>query len=498
VISKELEAKILRLHHAEKWPRGTIARHLQIHHTTVERVLREGSAPELEQTHRPSLVDAYVPFIVEQLKQHPALRASRLYQMVRERGYPGKSDHFRKLVARYRPRTVAEAYHRLRTLPGEQAQVDWGDFGQVEIGTAKRRLWAFVMVLSWSRHIFLRFFYGAAMANFLRGHVFAFEAFGGVPRVILYDNLKSAVIARVGTAIHFNDRQLELSAHYRFEPRPVAPARGNEKGRVERAIRYIRDSFFEARRWRDHDDLNHQAATWVAQIAAARKCPDDRTRTVGEAFEEERGKLLPLPGDSFPSDDVVEVHIGKTPYARFDLNDYSVPAEYARRTLVARATLDTVRIFDGAKLVAEHPRCWDRGQQLEDQQHIDALTAIKQKARRHRGMDRLEHAAPSSRRFLELSVEQGRNAGSVTYRLLNVLDAAGAADTEAAIAAALEAGTIHVGAVRQLVDRFRASRGKPLPVTARLINDRHAGYVVQPHALSGYDAISEEDYDALF
>lgn len=215
-------------------------------------------------------------------------------------------------------------------------------------------------------------------------------------------------------------------------------------------------------------------------------------------FEEERTKLLPLPGDHFPCDDVVEAHIGKTPYARFDLNDYSVPAEYARRTLVVRATLDTVRIFDGATPVAEHERSWDRGQQLEEQKHIEALTAIKQKARRHRGLNRLAHAAPSSRRFLELCVEQGRNVGNITARLLNVLDAAGAVDTEAAISAAISAGTIHVGAVRQLVDRLRASRGKPPPIAARITNERHAGYVVQPHALSGYDAITEEEYDVLF
>ena len=115
------------------------------------------------------------------------------------------------------------------------------------IGRAERALWGFVMVLSYSRQIFLRFFFGNAMANFLRGHVGAFDSFAGVPRVLLYDNLKSAVLERVGQAIHFNPTLLELAAHYRFEPRPVAVARGNEKGRVERAIRYIRDSFFAAR-----------------------------------------------------------------------------------------------------------------------------------------------------------------------------------------------------------------------------------------------------------
>ena len=132
--------------------------------------------------------------------------------MVKERGYPGRPDHFRHLIARHRPRPKAEAYLRLRTLPGEQAQIDWGHFGHLEIGRARRPLMAFVMVLSYSRQIFLRFFLDARMENFLRGHVAAFEAWQGVPRVPLYDNLKSAVLERRGDAI-------------RFHPDPAGPRR---------------------------------------------------------------------------------------------------------------------------------------------------------------------------------------------------------------------------------------------------------------------------------
>src|SRR5204863_9116365 len=139
-------------------------------------------------------------------------------------------DHFRTIVARFRPRPAAEAFLRLRTLPGEQAQVDWGHFGYLTIGRARRPLLAFVLVLSWSRQIALRFFLSARMADFLRGHVAAFDLLSGVPKTLLYDNLKSAVIERVGDAIRLNSTLLELSAHYRLEPRPVAPARGNEKG----------------------------------------------------------------------------------------------------------------------------------------------------------------------------------------------------------------------------------------------------------------------------
>ncbi|HEX4516587.1 MAG TPA: DDE-type integrase/transposase/recombinase, partial [Polyangiaceae bacterium] len=162
------------------------------------------------------MADPFVPFIVEQLEKYPTLRASRLFEMVKARGYPGREDHFRRVVGRLRPKKAAEAFQRLRTLPGEQAQVDWAHFGKLQIGRAQRPLWAFVMVLSFSRRLFLRFFPGASMPFFVRGHVEAFADFGGVPRVLLYDNLKSAVLERHGDAIRFNPTLVEMSAHYRF------------------------------------------------------------------------------------------------------------------------------------------------------------------------------------------------------------------------------------------------------------------------------------------
>jgi len=214
--------------------------------------------------------------------------------MIRQRGYMGSIQRLRCVVARLRPATK-EPFLRLVTLPGEQAQVDWAHFGKITVGRAKRVLWGFVMVLSFSRQIFLRFFFGAAMASFVRGHVEAFEAFQGVARVLLYDNLKSAVLERRRDAIRFHPTLLELAAHYRFLPRPVAVARGNQKGRVERAIRYARENFFAARPWNDLDDLNAQARQWCLTTAAERPCPEERTRNVGKVFLEEKSRLLALP-----------------------------------------------------------------------------------------------------------------------------------------------------------------------------------------------------------
>lgn len=172
-----------------------------------------------------------------------------------------------------------------------------GSFGHLTIGQAKRPLMAFVMVLSWSREIFLRFYLNQQTANFLRGHEAAFEYFQGLPKVLLYDNLKSAVLERQGDAIRFNSQLLEFAAHYHYEPRPVAVYRGNEKGRVERSIRYIRNNFFAAREFNDLDDLNAQAEKWCRGQSSDRLWPEDRSLTVREAFEKEQPLLLKLPTD---------------------------------------------------------------------------------------------------------------------------------------------------------------------------------------------------------
>jgi transposase len=493
MIAKETEAEIVRLFHGEKWPIGTIAGQLGVHHTTVQRVLRQTGLEPKAVAPRPSMADPFVPFIIEQLEKYPRLRASRLFVMIKERGYPGGADHFRRVVGRLRPKKAAEAFQRLRTLPGEQAQVDWAHFGKLQVGRAVRSLWAFVMVLSFSRRLFLRFFPGAAMPFFVRGHVEAFAEFGGAARVLLYDNLKSAVIERRGDAIRFHPTLLEMSAHYRFEPRPVAVARGNEKGRVERAIRYVREAFFEARSFADLADLNRQAAEWTATAALQRPWVEDRARTVREAFDDERSALVQLPDEPFPAYERLEVEIGKTPYARFDLNDYSVPHDRTQRTLVVFADLDSLRIADGNDVVATHARCWDRGQQVEDSAHLERLVAQKRRAREHRGFDRLARAARSSQAFLRLVGARGGNIGSSTARLLQLLDAVGAAELEEALVEALERDAVHIGAVRQIVDRRRTARGLPPPVSIPLARGEHAALVVTPHALATYDALKKEE-----
>lgn len=493
-IALDLAAQILRLHSVEKWRVGTIARQLHVHRDVVRRVLAGNSAPVHPSPLRPSRIDPYRPFILATLSKFPTLTAARLQAMVSERGYRGAGSHFRHLIASLRPRPPAEAYLRLRTLPGEQMQCDWGHFGHLQIGRARRPLMAFVMVLSSSRQIFLRFFLNARIDSFLRGHVEAFAAFNGSSRVVLYDNLKSAVLERQGDAIRFNPELLALASHYRFEPRPVAVARGNEKGRVERAIRYVRDSFFAARTFTDLADLNAQARTWAQGTAADRRWPEDSRLSVRQAFQAESASLLALPQQDFALGERVGVSVGKTPYVRFDRNDYSVPHTHVRRTLAVLADEQWVRILDGAAEVARHARCWDSHAQIEDAAHVQRLVERKQAARAHRACDRLSAAAPASATLLERAGARGDNLGSITAALLRLLERWGAAALQAAILDALDRDVPHPNAVRLALERAREAAGQPPPIA--LVLPEHVAKrdaPVRSHDLGSYDRIDHKD-----
>jgi len=497
VISPRLEAEIRRLATIEGWRRGTIARHLGVHHSTVRRALaRAGGESSRAPAQRPSMLDAFVPWIQKVLERYPKLPATQLHEMARRRGYPGGPDHFRHRIAELglRPDQPPEAFFALRTLPGEQAQVDWADFGKRQVEGGHRRLFAFVMVLSYSRMLFVRFFHDARLPSFLAGHVEGFSFLGGVARCLLYDNLKSAVLERVDDAIRFHPRLLELADAYGYEPRPVAPRRGNEKGRVERAIRYLRGSFFPLRSHLELVALNREAERWCRETAAARPWPQDRRRTVEQAWHQERSLLLPLPADPFPCHETVDVVVRRTPYVAFDANRYSVPHERIARTLTVAADLDQVRVFDRQELVASHRRSWDKGQVVEEPAHFEALRRAKRKARVHRGQERLLRAVPGAEALLSALGQRQRHLATAVDRLLRMLDEHGREELTVAVAEALAAGSPHPETVRLVLDRRRRERQLAPPVPVALPDDpRVRNLVVIPHRLADYDPENFDD-----
>jgi transposase len=491
MIPPELCAKIRRLFYAEHWRVGTIASTLGVHHDTVQGAIERDRFVRTGSQIRPSMLDPYKAFITATLEQYPRLRATRLYWMLRDRGFAGSVLQVQRFVRTVRPAARAEAYLRLDTFRGEQAQVDWGNFGPIQIGRARRSLSCFVLVLSWSRAVYARFALDQTLESFLRGHVEAFSAMGGVARTLLYDNLKSVVLERVGDHIRFHPRVLELAGHYHFAPQPCAVARGNEKGRVERMIQFLRSSFFAARPFTSLDDLNAQLARWIEDVAHTRPVPGDPAgRRVRDALDEERAHLLPLPAHPFACELVRAVVSGKTPYIRFDGNDYSIPHSLVRRPLTLVATDRRVRLVDGTTEVAHHVRSYDHGQCVEDSAHVAALAREKRRAHEVRGRDRLRQSCPRADLFLAALAGRGEPLAPQTLALLRLLDQYGAAALERALADALTRGAINAASVAHLLDQQTRARHAPPPLPVVLPDDpRVRDLRVPPHRLSRYDAL---------
>jgi transposase len=435
---------------------------------------------------RASVVDPYIGFIRQTLEQHPQLCATRVYQMVHDRGYSGSVVQLRRAVARLRPQK-REPFLQLQTFPGEQGQVDWAHFGHVMVGRAKRALSCFVMTLSYSRALYLEFFFDQTMENFLRGHVHAFEFWSGQPRVLLYDNLKSAVLERRGNQILFHPRLLELCGHYHFAPRPCQVRSGNQKGRVERAIRYVRDSFWACRTFTTLAECNRQALQWRDQVAHQRRWPGGDHLTVAEAFAQEQLRLLSPALHPFPTDRVETVRSHKTIYVRFDLNDYSIPPEAVGKQLTLVASDTIVRILDGSVELARHTRTWDRHRFVLDPAHQDAVLRTKRKAFHSTPGGRLEQMAPESRALLDLAFAQGESAGAQTSQLLKLLEQYGAAALRRAIAEALERGTPRASSVAFLLSRRPRSNQPTLDLSR---HPQAQSVDVRPHDLGTYDELA--------
>lgn len=489
MISKELVAKIRRLYYAEHWKIGTIASELGVHPDTVKRAIEA----ERFGTRSPKqlVTDPYLEFIQQTLKAHPRLRATRVLQMIRARGYEGGISQLRRVVSQLRP-AAREAFVRLTVFPAEQAQADWASFGEITIGKARRRLSCFVLTLSYSRAMWLEFFLDQSLENFMLGHVNAFNNWGGVCRTILYDNLKSAVLDRHGDQVRLHPRLLDLCGHYHFAARPCNVGRGNEKGRVERTISYVRHSFFAARQFTTLEDFNRQALEWRNTVAHPRRWPGGDSRTVSDAFEEEKVLLIPLPANRFETDLIKTVRSDKTMYVRFDQNDYSIPPELVGRPLTLAASQSQVRILNGATEIARHRRSYDRHQQINDPAHMAAVVEQKRKALGATAVARLVHAVPHIEQFLSATFQRGESVARQSAHLIQLLDDYGARELATAVAEALERNTPRAASVAFILARRHRSANRTLLPVDLSRHPELADLSVPTHQLEVYDELSDD------
>lgn len=304
---------------------------------TIRKVLAEPLVPVTQPRRpKPRKLDPFIPHLRKRIEDG-VLNARKLYGEIQKQGYQGRETQVRDFVQPYREARRAQATVRYETEPGEQAQVDWGHFGLIEHNGRQRKLYAFVMTLGWSRAMYIEFTVSADAAWWLRCHIHAFEYFGGVPKVVLHDNLKTAVLSRDGDGtVHFNERYLDFAGYYGFSPKACRPYRAQTKGKVESGVRYVRINFWPGLRYRDLADLNRQARAWLDRTANVRI-----HGTTGEvpftrlALE----PLLSTLGKPVYDTSLVSFRRAtKDCFVSYAGNYYSVPAEYARKTLKLEET----------------------------------------------------------------------------------------------------------------------------------------------------------------
>jgi transposase len=485
-VNRAVAADIRRLYFAEHWKRGTIAAQLGVHFDTVVRVL--GSFGPKAGAPRPDarVLDPYMPFIDQTLARHPRLVATRIHDMLVERGYQGSVRTLRRYVATHRPAPRNEVFLRVETLPGEQAQVDWAHVGTLAVPGGRRPLWAFVMVLAYSRAMWAELVIDMGIASLRRSLVRASAFFGGSPRQWLFDNAKTIVVERAGDAIRFHPALLDLAARLHVQPALCAPRKPQEKGKVERAIRFLKERFFAARSFHSAAHGNAQLTDFLATIAHERPHPRWPDRRVAHVFEEEKPRLLALPDPLPEIDSVAPVSVDKTAFVRVDTNRYSVPAIHARRTLALVADDHMIRLLDGATEVARHARSWGRHQTIELREHRAALVAEKKKARDLKGRDRLRVEVPEIEPMFGRWVDAGRNLGSMIGSTITLLDAYGTAVLRHVVADMLARGIHDRGAMAILCEQRRRRHDGPAPLLLQL-GDHVVERDVIPHDLGGYD-----------
>lgn len=444
--------------------------------------------PRATSTPRASKLDAFKGQIVRWLDTHP-YSTQQIYQRLKETGFEGGITIVKDYVHRIRARPT-QAFLKLDFRPGEAAQVDWGEYGTIAVGTTRRRLSFFLMVLCFSRRMYLEFTVSQTSEFFLDCHERAFAAFGGVPERLMIDNLKSAVLQRVaGVAPVFNPKYLDFSRHWGFDISPCNVCSGNEKGRVENGVGYVKKNFLAGLELADFAALQPAATLWVDTVANVRLHESTHQRPI-ERFEQERASLKPLNPNGFDLARVITVRANKQFRVPLDSNHYSVPASYAGRSLLLKAYADRVCVYADNKLVARHVRSMDRHKDIEDPQHPKELLAQRKSGREQRLIVQFLAISPRAQAYREGLEAKRVDARAHLRKIVAMLEMHG----KEALARALDDGLeleafsaeyiAHMLAARRRVGdepgALQLTRGADLldlelPEPDLSIYDRHAG-----------------------
>jgi len=440
---------------------------LGLHRQTVSKWSRRERYAQRANPPRGSQLDPYKGQIVRWLEAHD-LSAQQIFQRLREVGYQGGKTIVNSYVRRVRP-PKQKAYLKLVFTKGECAQVDWGVYGSVAVGNTRRRLSFFVMVQCYSRQMYVEFTVAQTMEHFLGCHERAFAALG-VPEKVMVDNLKSAVLRRLtGVAPVFNPRYLDYARHHHFKIVPCNVAAGNEKGRVESGVGYVKKNFLKGADFTDFSAVNPAAQLWLNEIANVRDHGETHRRPV-DLFAEERESLRRPNPNPYDLGRVLNVRASSQFRIALDTNRYSVPARYANQRVIVKAYPERVCIYAQDQLIARHVRCYDRHLDREDPDHPKALLEQRQNAREQRVMPRFLAISPKAQTYYEGLEARRFNARGHVRKIIALAEIYGDAACHRAIEDAIVFNAFSSEYIAHLLEsraRLKSPAASPLSLTRR-------------------------------
>ena len=485
--SEDRAAEVLRLAYVDGLGVRTIARRLSMSRKTVRRLLgrdRPKARPRPNPEPRSSVLDAFTPVIRDLLHETPEMKAPAVLERLRPLGYTGGISILRDRVRKLRPGGQREAFLTLDFAPGKAVQVDWADFG-FAIPGCPRRVSAFVMALCYSRYLYLEFTLSQSMGSFLRCLQRGIAFYGGTTVVDIFDNMKTVVQDPKNQI--FNPRFLQFAAARGFAAVACNPGKGNEKGRVERPIGFIRERFWPGRRFGDLLDLNVQATAWRDDFANNR-VHEVTGKVPSLVFEhEEKAYLKPISSAPFDTDEVLSTGVTKSYRVTFDRNRYSVPSRLVGQSVIVRGTDDTVSIFLGPKQVARHARSWSVGENVKDDTHDDGVLAQKPRAAVGRLPPGLDGLGDVGVRYFKVFAAGSRSIQREVERLVLLVELFGETATRAAMSEVMATG--HVGA-EYVEFVMRHKKGlKPAPAPLRLGDPELDALAFREPDLAAYDEL---------
>jgi len=462
-----------------------IAARLGMSRKTVKKYLKNPDATFAGGKPKGSKLTACRALIDEFLEQDPDVHATVVFQRLREKGFDGQITIVRDYIREKRGKMKTPTpFIRFESAPGEQVQIDWGHFGGLTYSQTRRKLYALVMTESYSRMMHATFTHSQRQEALHQALYDGFSFFGGAPKTLLVDNMLTAVSERRGPIIRFNAAFLDFLRPLKIDPRACNVRSPHEKGKVERAIGYLRRNFWPLRTFADLADVNRQVDEWRDAVANVRvhQTTGKRPLDLAEAM---RSGLRPLPDPAPDLRETLQLKVHKDLAVHFDGNAYTAPPRMIGKSVVLKADSDSVTLYHGASRVAVHLRSWERKQRILNPAHEEQVKKMRKRLWRDQQVQAFCALGDDAVHFLQMLAQNDRAIKKGVETLLSLKDCFGAKALVGAVRKASAFKAWSVESVENILRQEMTKRETPLPV--RLEDEALNSIRLEEPSLADYD-----------